>query len=299
MDSANAASAGSPTKNSSLGLRIASVIVLLPILVVGVYLGLWVVVLIAALAVVLAVIELFAMFRHGGYQPRTAVGIVGGLAFCIAATFQGALPADLTMIAAGFTLMLGLVYEIGSRDRSQSLLNWALTVGGAMYVGVLISYFILIRRLDMPISGGWLAFLHIPAGAAWIYTIFAITWLQDTAAYFVGRSFGKRKFAPILSPKKTWEGAIGGFVTSIAVALLALPMLGLPMTWWQAVLLGVVNGVAGPLGDLAESLIKRQVGMKDSGNLIPGHGGILDRADSLMFTAAVSYYVILLTVPIG
>jgi phosphatidate cytidylyltransferase len=104
---------------------------------------------------------------------------------------------------------------------------------------------------------------------------------------------------PYLSPKKSWEGAAGGFVASVLVALLAVPLLGLPLSYPAAALLGIAGGIAGQLGDLAESLIKRQIGTKDIGHLIPGHGGLFDRLDSMLFTAPVLYYLILLlTVPI-
>lgn len=100
--------------------------------------------------------------------------------------------------------------------------------------------------------------------------------------------------APILSPKKSWEGFAGGMVAAIATALFCVPLLGLPITLLEAAILGVIAGIFGPLGDLAESLIKRQVGVKDSGYIIPGHGGILDRIDSILFTGPVVYYMIVL-----
>jgi phosphatidate cytidylyltransferase len=103
--------------------------------------------------------------------------------------------------------------------------------------------------------------------------------------------------APALSPHKSWEGAIAGFVAAVLAALLAVAMFGLPLNPLQAIVIGAAGGVSGQLGDLAESLIKRQIGIKDSSNLIPGHGGVLDRIDSMLFTAPIVYYtLILLTV---
>src|SRR6185436_8857704 len=104
--------------------------------------------------------------------------------------------------------------------------------------------------------------------------------------------WGRHKMAPTLSPKKTWEGAAGGLIGAVVASLVCIPLLGLPLGPGAGLVLGIVGGVVGPLGDLAESLIKRQVGLKDAGNLIPGHGGILDRADSLLFTIPILYYLI-------
>ena len=298
MDGANAASAASTSRASSLGLRVASVAVLIPLIVGGVYLSAWVVVGLVIVSTIIGILELFSLLRVGGYEPRIAIGLTIGMALCGAAVLQGRLPGDLGFAVVGVTVVGSLIAEIARREYGQSLVNWALTLVGAYYVAGLLVFFILLRRIETPLSGGWLSFLQIAPGAAWIYTVLAITWLQDTAAYFIGRAFGRHKMAPVLSPKKSWEGAIGGFVVSILTALIAVPILGLPLHPALAALLGGICGVTGPLGDLAESLIKRQIGVKDSGQLIPGHGGILDRADSLFFTVATVYCFVLLTVQI-
>lgn len=298
MDGANAASAGSPSKASSLLLRVVSGLVLIPIIVAAAW---WQVstAALVALCAALGIRELAGILRAGGYAPRTAFGIVFGIALCAAAAFQPATAFDLTGATLAIGVIAALIVEIARTDRSTSLLSWALTIAGALYVGWLLSHFILLGQINTPLDGGWLAFAQIPPGTAWICFSLAITWLQDTAAYFVGRRFGKRSFAPILSPKKTWEGAFGGFLASVLTALIAVPILGLPVSLFAAALIGAVAGIAGPLGDLAESLIKRQIGIKDSGQLIPGHGGILDRIDSLLFTGPLIYYMILLTLALA
>jgi phosphatidate cytidylyltransferase len=295
MDGANAASAASRNRVSSLGMRLASVAVLIPLIVGGVAFSVWGVVLLVVISTILGVVELYALMRVGGHQPRVVVGTLTSLSFCLAAILEGFLAIDIGLPLIGVVLIGSLMAEVLRRDHEASLTNWALTLAGALYVGGLLSFFILLRQLNTPLEGGWLAFLNIPPGAAWIYTVLAITWLQDTAAYFVGKAFGRHKMAPVLSPKKSWEGAIGGFVASILTALLARLILGLPISPLLAVILGALCAITGPLGDLAESLIKRQVGVKDSGQLIPGHGGILDRADSLMFIVATVYCFVLLT----
>jgi phosphatidate cytidylyltransferase len=296
MDGANAASAASRNRASSLGVRLASVAILIPLIVGGVALSVWGVVLLVVISVVIGLIELYALMRVGGHRPRVVVGISIGLSFCLVALLQEFLAFDAGLPLVGITLMGSLIAEVLRRDHDGSMTNWALTLAGAYYLGGLLSFFILLRQVDTPLQGGWLAFLNIPPGAAWIYTVLAITWIQDSAAYFVGKAFGRHKMAPILSPKKSWEGAAGGFIASILTALLASLILGLPISPLLAGLLGALCAITGPLGDLAESLIKRQVGVKDSGQLIPGHGGILDRADSLIFIVATVYCFVLLTV---
>jgi phosphatidate cytidylyltransferase len=189
-------------------------------------------------------------------------------------------------------IVVGLVVELAYQNQEGSLPSWALTLAGALYLAWLFGHFILLRSLTTPLVDTVFKQLGMAPGVAWIYCICAITWIQDTAAYFVGRRFGRNKMAPVLSPKKTWEGAAGGLLGSILAGVVCVPLLGLPITLLAGGLLGLVGGIVGPLGDLSESLIKRQVGLKDAGNLIPGHGGILDRADSLLFTAPLLYYLI-------
>ncbi len=293
MDGANAASAGSPSRANTLAARITSVVVLLPLIIAGVW---WppTTALLAGLVIALAIGELFAIFRHGGYAPRLFEGIAIGWLICAATFFQPLTTIDLVLVVVFVSILGALIAELVRRNRQTSLLGWALTFAGAYYVAGLLSSYLLLRQLETPLQGGWLAFAHIPPGAAWVFFTLAITWLQDTGAFFVGRSFGRTKMAPVLSPKKSWEGFFGGMAAAITTALFCVPLLGLPITLIEAAILGVAAGIFGPLGDLAESLIKRQVGVKDSGFIIPGHGGILDRIDSILFTGPVIYYLIVL-----
>ena len=122
-----------------------------------------------------------------------------------------------------------------------------------------------------------------------------VTFASDTAAYFVGKGLGRHKLAPLISPGKTWEGTIGGLVGAVLFSLLftlSTPF-SLPIEWGEALLLGLLVSVFGQIGDLLESLFKRYVGVKDSGKLIPGHGGFLDRMDSIVFAGAVVYYYLI------
>lgn len=161
-----------------------------------------------------------------------------------------------------------LLFEEDLRDAPRRV---GLAMMGAVYPGLLLSALVRIRQLD---RGEW-----------WILLTLTVTWLNDTCAYFAGRFFGQRKLYPRISPSKTWEGAIGGALGSIVGALVVqhfwLPKLG-P---WGAALIGGGAAVLGPLGDLSESMLKRAYGAKDSGRLLPGHGGFLDRIDALIFNA--------------
>lgn len=279
--------------------RLLSVIVLLPLIAVVVYWNVWAVALLVAGGLFVALVELYRVLENGGYQPRTTLGILCALLLYAAALLQAPpfLPApafDWTGLALALGLLLMLTGELFRREHENSLINWTLSFALACYLGWLLGHYLLLRRLDTPLQTGWLDFLQIPPGAAWVYLVLAITWMEDTTAYLVGRPFGRHKMAPLLSPAKSWEGAAGGFMGAVLIALLAVPVLGLPLSYGEAALLGAVGGIAGQVGDLCESLIKRQFGIKDFSNLIPGHGGVLDRLDSMLFTAPVLYYGILL-----
>jgi phosphatidate cytidylyltransferase len=162
--------------------------------------------------------------------------------------------------------------------------SWAWMVGGALYIGWLLSFLVSLR-----IEPGTIAFPE--AGRNFVFLALLATFGSDTLAYFTGKALGRHKMAPQISPGKTWEGAIAGVVGGIIVGLLFTleTPLQLPLNWWQAVILGLLISVFGQLGDLAESLLKRSFGVKDSGSLMPGHGGILDRIDSVLFAGVVVY----------
>lgn len=296
MDSVNAASAGSPANKGSLVTRLLSALVLLPLLIFVVWWGMWPVIITVAIATVISLFELYSAFQAGGFRPRHWVGVIISVSMVAGVAFQPWFSLDLIpMVLAGATI-LSLLSELrqNDEDNHNALASWALTYTGALYTSWLLSHFILLRTIDTPLKPSILSPLGFDSGSSWVYYVLAVTFLQDTFAYFAGRHFGRHKLAPILSPKKTWEGAIGGMLGAVVASLVAAWLWGLPIGWGAAVFLGIVGGLVGPLGDLSESLIKRRVGVKDIGKIIPGHGGVLDRADSLLFTAPVLYYLILL-----
>ena len=146
--------------------------------------------------------------------------------------------------------------------------------------------------------GHYVALRQLDQGRELVILAVFTTFACDTSAFFVGRAWGRHHMAPTISPHKTWEGAIGGFVGAVAAALALRSLLNLgdwslPLNYVEAIAVGCLIGVAAQLGDLLESLLKRRAGVKDSGNLIPGHGGVLDRIDSLVFTGVIVYYFVL------
>jgi len=160
----------------------------------------------------------------------------------------------------------------------------AVTVFGIMYVGWLGSHLILLRQLPETLA------VEPGTGARLVFMVALLTWATDTAAYLFGVAFGRHKLIPRISPNKTVEGAIGGLIGAAVVGWLLTKGIVPFVTPLAGIILGIVVGVMAQLGDLVESLIKRDAGIKDTAELIPGHGGVLDRFDSMLFTAPVVYY---------
>ncbi len=295
MNGANAASADSQRNPSALVQRVLSAVVLLPlVVVVCVWWGFWPFTALVVAAAVVGLGELYAAFNHGGRQANYALGIVL-LALVLGAMIIRAVTGiDLLAPALALMVMISLAACASRHAQHGAVAEWALTFGGALYIGGLLGFLVLLRALETPLRGGLLALLQPQPGAAWIALVLMATWGQDVFAYFVGKRWGRRRMAPLLSPRKTWEGAAGGMFGALAGALLALALFGPPLSLWMTALIGVVAGIVGPVGDLSESFIKRQAGLKDAGSLIPGHGGILDRIDSVLFSAPAIYIVLML-----
>ena len=295
MDSANAVSEPSQKPvDRNLIERIASAIVLLPIVAFIVWWGEPLVTITVIVLAVLSLHELFNLFRGGGYTPRRSAGFLSVVLFVVAARVRVSVePLDWTGFALVTSIIASLSVELPRHNRERSLLHWSLTLSGAAYVGWTLAHFVLLRSISHPLMPtNPLRLLQLDAGAAWIVFVLAVTFLSDTGAYFTGRAIGRHRMAPYISPKKSWEGAAGGILLATLGGVGFTVLLGLPISLWVGGLLGAVGSVAGQAGDLAESLIKRQVDIKDSGRIIPGHGGLLDRVDSLLFTAPVLYYMI-------
>jgi phosphatidate cytidylyltransferase len=253
-------------------------------------------------ALVLAMIlvglrEFYDGCRASGRYPLDWIGYAAGLLLWFLAT-PYAPPADLRPLHFGLTamLMLSLAQEALRGERRAPLQNLAPTWLGALYVGWLMSMVLRLRlyslsaqaQLNWMLPADWMD----TAGAGAMLVLFTVlcTVAVDTGAYFVGKAIGKRKLAPVLSPGKTVEGAVGGFAFAVVLALLLGLWLKLPLGFCAAA--GVLIGILAQLGDLSKSAIKREIGVKDFGKLIPGHGGVLDRFDSLMFTGPAVYWLV-------
>jgi phosphatidate cytidylyltransferase len=186
--------------------------------------------------------------------------------------------------ALTLTILAAMTWHLVDFERgwSRAATDFAVTTAGIVYLGWIGSYLINLRAM--------------PDGLWWLLIVLPTIWLADMAAYFVGIRFGKHPLSPRLSPKKTWEGYLAGVVfgpiCAIGLALLWHRVGGLAVTWWQGAVLGVALSILTTLGDLGESMFKRQAGLKDSSNIFPGHGGVLDRIDSWLWGAALGYLII-------
>jgi phosphatidate cytidylyltransferase len=259
---------------SSFWSRILVGVAAIPIVLGVVYLGGWWVFCLAAVAVAIALHEYWLMTRP--LRPLAPAGYVGaGLA--LAAAEVGEIG---WMIGGAMTsFALAFVLKTVSDTRQAATTSISATVMGTMWIGLGLAFLILIREL--PEHGRLAAF-----------TVLLAVWAGDTFAYFGGRLLGRHKMAPRTSPGKTWEGFFFGAAATIFVTFVALYEQEF-LTIAESLVLGAVLAVAAPLGDLFESLLKRDAGVKDSGSLLGGHGGMLDRLDAFLFAAPAAYFAIL------
>ena len=176
-------------------------------------------------------------------------------------------------------MVLPLLWVMLRKNRDGACSSWAFTLAGVLYLGWLASRYV--------------ALIELPQGRDWVILALFCTFACDTSAYFVGRALGRHKMAPGISPGKTWEGAVGGLAGTIAVGLVIAWWFKLPMSVLQALGLSVAISIFAQTGDLVESLFKRNMGTKDSGNVLPGHGGVLDRIDGVVFAGLVVYYYVI------
>jgi phosphatidate cytidylyltransferase len=267
--------------------RTVSVAVFVPPLLIVVALGEpWFGALIAAF-VAIGAWEAMRLLRQAGYAVVPVVGIAGALA--VAANIAG-LPGwgnYEALLVAGVVAIAGIA-AFRERDTTVGLAVWMATAFGALYVGQL-GALVRIGQVAPSLPTAAPAF-QLGAARGWILLVILLVWFFDTGAYFLGTALGKRKFLSHISPSKSYWGVFGGLAASTAVAVAGMWALGQPPV--LGLVLGPLVGVAAQAGDLAESMLKRAAGAKDSSDLIPGHGGILDRVDSFIFAApAVAAYV--------
>ncbi len=227
--------------------------------------------------------EYVHLFRAVKFEPQMQV-TVGGVALVLIARMflpEYAMPVFAAAILAALAYHL-FAYE---RGRDHAALDFGITVGGLVYIGWIGAYLLELRNLP---EGGW-----------WFMLVMFCVWSGDTGAYSIGRAYGKHKMAPRLSPKKSWEGyaasvftatITGGFYVYVFTTFGNLTS---DITIWQGAVMGFLLGALPPLGDLGESMFKRQSGIKDSSDIIPGHGGFFDRVDSWLWGAVIGYYFLI------
>lgn len=265
--------------------RVLSALVLLPIILLAVLLGnpFWAVLMAAAAAQ--ATREQYGLAAAGGMRPDRWLGLAAAAGLALSGLWP---EADLARPIVAAAVIAAYAAQLARAKDDRSMADWMATVAFPVGVGILTSYIVLLRQL--------------PDGLAWTLVLLVFVWVNDSAAYLGGRAFGRRPFFASVSPKKTLEGFAAGAIAAMALGLLlpaagvlgpqALASLGeIPPVAFAA--LGLVVSVVAPAGDLSQSFLKRQVGAKDFSDLIPGHGGVLDRVDSLLFAAPFVYYAAL------
>lgn len=228
--------------------------------------------------------------RERGLTPYKSLAIISSLILGLNAYFQSHLFTVITITALVIVVALA---ELFRRKKEEAIFHLSGTVFGVIYVGWLLSHLILLMQMPEvlePLIYKNIFDIKIRLGTSLAILPFVLTWSNDSAAFFVGRKFGKTKFFPAISPKKTWEGVIGGAFATIFAAFIYHYLYASYLSWFDCITLGIGVAILAPLGDLVESMIKRDVKLKDASATIPGHGGILDRFDSLLFTAPLIYY---------
>jgi phosphatidate cytidylyltransferase len=260
--------------------RTLVVLVFLPIGVLAIYTGGWFFTLTVIVLGGISAWEYSQLMRASGLQPSLHLVVGGTLLLYLQRQLDGlgsghAFVSALILLSAGYHLF---DYD---RGRQQAAIDFSVTLAGILYFGWVGAYMISLRNL--------------PEGFWWTFIVLPSIWLADICAYVVGTRWGKRKLSLLLSPKKTWEGfwgGVGGGLICAAVLGFIFPLLGGKIPAWSGLILGLFVGIIATMGDLTASLFKRQAGAKDSSNLVPGHGGVLDRIDSWLWMGVVSYYLI-------
>lgn len=283
-----------------LRTRLVTAVILAPLILAIVVLGEpWLSLLIGVVGF-LALVEVVALLDAAGYQPPQVLTIVAGMALLAAGlvgansdNVGGLLTTLLTSLHApglvAATLIAAMLLMAAAAftrtDPRDGFVTWAMSSFGVAYVGLLLPAIVLVAHLAP--SGGSAAtgvgILGLASGVAWALTLVLVVWGYDIGAYLTGRAIGRRHMLAHISPSKTLEGLLGGLVLSTLAAGIGAALIGLEP--WHPLVIGPLVGLSAQMGDLAESMLKRAAGRKESGFLVPGHGGILDRIDSFLFAA--------------
>lgn len=290
---------------SELAQRWLVALVGIPTAVALAWIGRWAIGPVLAVFCAGAALEVYRLAATRGVQALQWPGAAGGAAFVLLAAAFPSVPAAgpvLFSFIVGFLLLLSAVAVWRRGADGRPLLTVAVTATGTLVPAGTMSFVLFLRHLPVEPTAAAPPVWTTLAGVALVAYPLAVTWLTDTGAFFGGRRWGRRKLAPTVSPGKTIEGALAGLVGGVLggwlVAYLAFELwLGVPVTALQGAVGGFLISLASQVGDLAESAWKREAGVKDSGTFFPGHGGVLDRMDALMFTIPASYWWLATALP--
>ena len=264
--------------------RVLTALVGTPILLILVWWGGLALAVLVILAAALSIREFYRLLPPETGPLPIALGMIWTTALVVgASTASGAL--NFLIVSGGIWVsgvFVALLWMIAFHSARRRLTAVIYLLGGPIYIGFLLGHSLALRDLD---GGGSL-------GRDWLLFAVLVTFATDSGAYFTGRLLGRRPLAPNVSPGKTWEGSAGGFVFAVAAALVLGAIFDLSIALWQVGVVGATVGVASQWGDLLDSKLKRIAGVKDAGNLFPGHGGILDRLDSIVISVPAVYYLV-------
>lgn len=261
---------------SNAVLRILTALVAAPLVVALAYWGGWPFGLLVAGIALLAQAELYAMAEASGLQPHQPLGLVLGALVVLTPLWPAAAPLAV-LVGIGLVALVPFLFA-----QERALASLAATLLGAFYPAFLLGFLLRLRVARGPTLDDQGAFYLV------LLTLLLV-WASDVFAYYVGKSIGRRPLAPVISPKKTWEGVLGGLAGALVVALGFAWGVEAAPAWPHALALAVIAAGVGPLGDLAESHLKRAVDVKDSSTLLPGHGGLFDRFDAMTVVAPLVY----------
>jgi phosphatidate cytidylyltransferase len=267
--------------------RARSAAILVPPLLAALWLGGGWILLVVGAATAIGAWEAFRLLTAAGHSSMPALGIVLAVVIALGDSVK-VLPGGSGLLLAALGVVLVGVGALTRLDPREGIAVFATTVFGALYVG-LLGFVARLASSDAFVDRnailGWLG-----PERAWILALVLVVWAYDTAAYFAGRRFGRRPFMQHISPSKTMEGVAGGVTAAVVVGAVLFLAFGRPVL--AGAIFGLIVGAAAQAGDLAESMLKRAAGAKESSRLIPGHGGLLDRVDSFLFAAPVAYFYV-------
>lgn len=248
--------------------------------------GIWLALLVF-LGVIYLAKEYTEILKHKGFLPSFKIIVASSALFAIIAYLDKTEYTLLVVVATTIMALLTVLFK----GKQPYIANVATTVLGFLYCGWFPLHLILLRSIGESSSSLYmLPIPHLEGARYCVFIIFAVLF-TDSFCYFVGCKFGKHKLAPVISPKKTIEGAIGGTITCLIVSVFIGNLL--EIVWYHGLILGILTAVFAQLGDLCESMIKRDAGVKDSSNILPGHGGFMDRLDSYILTIPIVYYYVI------